>query len=138
MQRLEAALAGAPAYLSSKGPANDELILSILEEKLELREAAASGAALKPGSGFYDKLDLYLADIAAEERRQGEDDAFRRAALALQRLREALGPGSGVSAEPAEKAGTDTESAASVDAAQAYLEELDRLLEALLSARKPD
>lgn len=134
-QRLEAALAEAPAYLSGKASTNDELILSILEEKLELREAAASGSTLSPGSGFYDKLDRYLTDVAAVEHRQGEEDAFRRAALALRRLRESLGP------EPAASAGgsgSGQEASARVDASQAYLEELDRLLEALLAARTAD
>ena len=137
-QRLEAALAETPAYLSGKGPADDERILSILEEKLELREEAAAEAELRPGSGLYDKLDRYLADMAAEERRQGEEDAFLRATLALRRLRESLGPSPEAPVEPPAAGGangTALEAAASVDAAQAYLEELDRLLEALLASR---
>jgi len=135
-QRLEAALSEAPAYLSGKGPLDDEFMLSLLEEKLELREEAAAEAALRPGSGLYDKLDRYLADMAAEEHRQGEEEAFLRATLALRRLRESLGIAAGASVEPADAGGT--EETASVDAAEAYLEELDRLLEALLAARMAD
>jgi len=135
-QRLEAALAEAPSYLSGKGAANDELILSILEEKLELREEAAARSALKPGTGFYDKLDRYLADIAAAEHREGEEDALRQAALALRRLRESLGPAPGTSADSA--TGEGTADSSGIDAAQAYLEELDRLLETLLAARNDD
>lgn len=134
-QRLEAALAETPAYLSGKGPANDELILSMLQEKLELREEAAAETALRPGSGLYGKLDRYLEDMAAEEHRQGEEDAFRQAAQALRRLRESLGSEQGASAGSVQGGGPEPEAAASGDAAQAYLEELDRLLEALLAAR---
>lgn len=137
-QRLEAALSEAPAYLSVKGPVDDELILSLLEVKLDLREEAAAETALRPGSGLYGKLDRYLADMAAEERRQGEEEAFLRATLALRRLRESLGPTPEAMVESAAAGGTGAEAAASVDAAQAYLEELDRLLEALLAARIAD
>ena len=138
IQRLETALAAAPVYLSGKGPTDDELILAMLEEKLELREEAAAETALRPGSGLYGKLDRYLADMAAEEHRQGEEDAFIRATLALRRLRESLGPAPEAADRPAEAGGTGAEATASVDAAQAYLEELDRLLESLLAVRSAD